>query len=250
MDNRRITVAELQESNATIVPVPKELGMAQGDMGRYQLGIKEYDAAGRATEFAISLSMDDPKWGPRIQTAAILKQSPQWKAAAFPYIIYAVMYAENLGLDVMAGDVFDVGGRLATSNKAKIKRALASGNIEGIETTTVELDAPGPDKCVAKKDLECTVTVHVKGWKHPIVRRARLSRWYKGSNPNWRDNPEHMLEMNTTAHACEYVVPGGTEGDEAPPPVWQTATAATMENDLVPALKASILQVNQLKGKP
>jgi hypothetical protein len=243
-------MAELQESNATIVPVPKELGLAQGDLGRYQLGIKEYDAAGRATEFAISLSMDDPKWGPRIQTAAILKQSPQWKAAAFPYIIYAVMYAENLGLDVMAGDVFDVGGRLATSNKAKIKRALASGNIEGIETSMVELDSPMTDtKCVAKKDLECTVTVHVKGWKHPIVRRARLSRWYKGSNPNWRDNPEHMLEMNTTAHACEYVVPGGTEGDEAPPPVSVTSPEY-FANDLVPALQASIKQVNLSKGKP
>jgi hypothetical protein len=76
-----------------------------------------------------------------------------------------------------------------------------------------------PDGCIAKSDIECTVTIKVKGWDQPLVRTARLSRWYKKGNPNWVGNPEHMLELNTIAHAVEYIpgATGATEEDEAPP---------------------------------
>ena len=237
-------LAELEGNAAQIVPVPKELGLSQGDMGRYHLNIKEYDAAGRATDFAIAISMDDPKWGPRLQMAAILKQSTIWRGETFPTIIFAVMYAENLGLDIVAGDVYPLQGRIATTNKAKIKRALASGQIEGIEQSTVELPSTFVTKAGPKPDMECTVTIHIKGWKKPIVRKAKLSRWYKEVNPNWRDNPEHMLELNTTAHACEYVTPGGTEGDELPGPLpLPLGGLGTPDADITAKLRESLYKL-------
>lgn len=186
--------------------------------GEYILDIKEFDAGGKQTVLSVKMptSADFAKWS-LMQQVAMLKKGP-WKSSPIAEIAYGIVYADRLGLDIMKGDVFPTGeGRIGTSNKAKIKLALATGNIEGIETNTVEIDAPGPVGCASKKDLECTVTIHVKGWKSPIVRKSKLSRWYKAKNPNWVGNPEHMLELNTVAHACEYVNPGATEDDEAPP---------------------------------
>jgi hypothetical protein len=184
----------------------------------YSLKIRELDASGKATEIEVAVpdNGDFEKWS-LMQQVAMLKKGP-WKTSPINEIMFAIAYARSLNLDVMRGDVFPTGeGRIGTSNKAKIKLALATGNIEGIVTETVELPDKGPDGCAAKKDLECTVTIYVKGWKQPIVRKAKLSRWYKPRNPNWVGNPEHMLELNTVAHACEYVHPTATEDDEAPP---------------------------------
>jgi hypothetical protein len=97
--------------------------------------------------------------------------------------------------------------------------------VEGIQKETVALDAPFKRSGYEGKDLECTVTIHVKGWKVPIVHKARLSQWYMERNPNWVSRPEYMLELNTTAHACELVAPGGTESDEAPPPEYTISAA-------------------------
>jgi len=184
----------------------------------YSLKIRELDASGKATEIevAVPTSGDFDKWS-LMQQVAMLKKGP-WKNSPINEIMFAIAYARSLNLDVMRGDVFPTGeGRIGTSNKAKIKLALATGNIEGITTETVELPEAAPTGCASKKDLECTVTIYVKGWQKPIVRKAKLSRWYKPRNPNWVGNPEHMLELNTVAHACEYVHPTATEDDEAPP---------------------------------
>jgi hypothetical protein len=186
--------------------------------GQYDLKIRELDASGKATELSVPMptTSEFAKWT-LLQQVAMLKKGP-WKASPINEIMFAVAYANSLGLDVMRGDVFPTGeGRLGTSNKAKIKLALATGQIEGIETSMRELPEDAPAGCASKKDLECTVTIYVKGWQKPITRKAKLSRWFKASNPNWKGNPEHMLELNTVAHACEYVHPTATEDDEAPP---------------------------------
>lgn len=186
--------------------------------GQYDLKIRELDASGKATELSIPMPehSDFARWT-LMQQVAMLKKGP-WKTSPINEIMFAVAYAQSLGLDVMRGDVFPTGeGRLGTSNKAKIKLALATGQIQGIETSMRELPEDGPTGCASKKDLECTVIIYVKGWQKPIVRKAKLSRWFKASNPNWKGNPEHMLELNTVAHACEYVHPTATEDDEAPP---------------------------------
>jgi hypothetical protein len=187
--------------------------------GEYLITVKEFDAAGRATtiSFPMPETSDFALWSLK-QQVGMLKRGP-WSNSSLPDITWGLMYARQIGADAVKGDIFPTGaGRWGTSNKYKIRKALESGNIVGIETDIVELNVPiNLTNCPVKKDLECTATIWVKGWTKPIVRKARLSRWFKASNPNWQGNPEHMLELNTVAHACEYVTPGATEDDEQPP---------------------------------
>ena len=207
-------MAELEGTGTAIVP-------SKGD---FTLTVKDFDAAGRSTELSAPLptSGNFAEW--TLMQQIIMLKRGQWKACSVPDILWGLAYAKNIGADAMKGELFPTGeGRWGTSNKFKIKQALATGNVKGIEVkmrdTGEKIELPG---CVQKTDLECTATVTVDGWEKPITRVARLSRWYKKTNPNWQGNPEHMLELNTVAHACEYVAPGGTEEDEAPP----LATAA------------------------
>jgi hypothetical protein len=181
--------------------------------------IKDFDAAGKSTSLSCPLPTDIAfdKWT-TLQKMVMLKRG-MWKACSIPDILWGVSYAHDIGADPMRGELFPTGdGRWGTSNKYKIKQALRTGKIKGISVdirdTGEKVDLPG---CVQKTDLECTVTVDVDGWAKPIIRKSRLSRWYKSGNPNWKGNPEHMLELNTVAHALEYVEPVATEDDEAPP---------------------------------
>jgi hypothetical protein len=198
-----------QQTTTALVPVKDS----------FTLTVKDYDPAGKATELSAPLpSTGDFNQWTLVQQVVMLKKGA-FKNAPVPEVVFAIAYARQLGLDVMMGDVFSTGeGRIGTSNKAKIKMALRTGNIEGVETEMRDTGEPiSLTGCVQKTDLECTVTIHVKGWKKPIIRKARLSRWFKAKNPNWQGNPEHMLELNTVAHAMEYVNPTATESDEAPP---------------------------------
>lgn len=199
-----------QASGTAIVPVD----------GEYMVTVKEFDAAGKSTAISFPLPETSTfmEWSMK-QQVGMLKRG-MWAAVSIPDILWGLTYAKQIGADAIKGDIFPTGqGRWGTSNKYKIRKALETGNILGIETAIVELDSPITlEKCSVKKDLECTATIYVRGWTKPIVRKAKLSRWYKASNPNWAGNPEHMLELNTVAHACEYVTPGATEDDEAPPP--------------------------------
>lgn len=198
-----------QQSSTAIVPVA----------GEYLIKVKEFDAAGKGNELSVAMpnSVDFRQWS--VMQQALMLKKGSWQGSAIPEIVYAIAYANNLGLDILQGDVYSTGsGRIATSNKAKIKLALKTGNIEGIEAVIRETDKPIALKdCSLKNDLECTVTVHVKGWKTPIVRKALLSQWFNARNPNWASRPHHMLELNTVAHAVEYVNPTETGDDEAPP---------------------------------
>jgi hypothetical protein len=214
-----------QESNVTaLVPAPE-----------YMITVKDFDAAGAKTELSMSLpeSTNFAEWTAR-QQIVMLKKG-MWSAISVPDIIIGLVYARSIDADPLKGDIFPTGvGRWGTSNKYKIRKANETGNIVGIQVEMKDLKTPiSLDKCVQKTDLECTVKISVKGWVQPIVRTARLSRWYKGSNPNWQGNPEHMLELNTIAHACEFVpgTPIATEDDEAPPtpPLQDLAQAAVAQ---------------------
>lgn len=189
---------------------------------KMEIVVKDYDAAGTSSTFR-ALVPNSSRWAEwsLMQQAVMLKKGP-WSKAPMHEIMFGIVYAANMGLDIMRGDVFSTGeGRIGISNKAKIKMAQATGNIEGIQVEMKDLPTEkiSLDGVKRTTDLECTVTIHVKGWKVPIIRTARLSQWFNKKNPNWQGRPEHMLELNTVAHACEYV-PGATlatEDDEAPP---------------------------------
>jgi len=231
-------VAQLDEQVAI---VPQKGSIIVPSTGQvFTVSVKEYDAAGKMTELLCELpaTPEFAKWS-LMQQVVMLKRGT-WQALSVPEIIWGLTYANRIGADVVMGDLYPTGnGRWGTSNKYKIKQALATGRITSIETSIVDtklaIDLP---KCIQKTDLECTATIGVKGFDKPIVRKARLSRWFKVQNPNWVGNPEHMLELNTVAHACEYVVPGPTEADEQPP---APAETSSNEGDLEGLLKASLV---------
>lgn len=199
----------------TIVAPPK--------LDDYSITVREFDPMGRETQWAVAAPTGpDFKTWTLMQQVAMLKKGT-WQKYPITDILFAIAYAHNLSVesganvDIMQGDVYSTGdGRIATSNKCKIKMALATGKIDSIESTLVELAGPAPAGCIAEHDLECTVVLGVKGFSKPIVNKSRLSRWFKKNNPNWVGNPEHMLKLNTLAHACELVHPTATEADELP----------------------------------
>lgn len=211
-------MAERESLTALIPADPIGYPETPARSSSYQIVVKDMSATGKVQEMSFPLpsSADFQVWSIE-QQVGMLKRG-MWNKLSIPDILWGLAYAHHIGADPMIGDIFPTGeGRWGTSNKYKIRRALETGRIEGIETDIVDLGTElRLEKCIQKTDLECIVTVTVKGFTKPIVRKAKLSRWYKANNPNWQGNPEHMLELNTVAHALEYVIPGATEDDETP----------------------------------
>jgi hypothetical protein len=214
------SVSQAKQAPAPSPQPPKQAVLADVlDMTQYKLTVKEFDAAANKVELSCPLpdSTEFAEWS--IMQQVIMLKKGMWKSCTIPDILWGLAYARRIGADVMLGELFPSGeGRWGTSNKFKIKEALKTGKIKGfsvdIRDTGEKIELSG---CIQKTDLECTVSLDVDGFTKPVVRKARLSRWFMGTNPNWKGRPEHMLELNTFAHACEYIVPGGTEPDEAPP---------------------------------
>src|SRR4029077_8261106 len=100
-------------------------------------------------------------------------------------------------LDILQGDIYPIEGRMAVSDKAKIKYALAQGIFSNAPSIVTE---EGPQVVIPWEtrrgkgeyrgpDLKTTVRLAVKGWSEPIVYTTELKSWFKGANPNWVSNP-------------------------------------------------------------
>lgn len=220
-------MADLQDSNkAEIVPVPPNgsLGeLTQGDFGRYTIKVRDVDAAGKFSDFGVALPTTE-KWQMVMIRAALLKRTT-WKSFDMPTIIHAVMYSDQMGLDIMAGDVYmATEGRLSTTAGAKIRHAMSGDKIMGYSVEFTEgapkkfkYTARGAGEEVVIPDYGVKVTVKVRGWDAPVVYETSLSEWFEGRNPNWRMRPKYMLRRNALSKALEEVAPMGVEADEAPP---------------------------------
>lgn len=220
-------MADLQEqSKAEIMPAPARDSMvqvAQGDMGRYTIRIREMDAAGHASDFMVAVPMDET-WQKRMLLAAILKRTT-WKNFEMPVIFHAILYAENMGLDIAAGDVYQASeGRLSTTAGAKIRHGMSTGRIQGYTVditdgpvTKFPYQTKGTNQVFESPNYHAKVTVTVKDWAAPMVYETDLSEWFEGRNPNWRQRTKYMLRRNALGKAFEEVAPMGVEGDEAPP---------------------------------
>lgn len=216
-------MAEMEGTSA-IIPAASALGpRAQGDLGVYSINIADYSPSGKKEEFAVALP-NDAKWGNVMLRAAILKRTT-WKQFEIPVILHAIIYADSMGLDIMAGDVYQAEeGRLSTTAGAKIRHAMSGDRIEGysVEITegpeiTLEYTQRNETKVWKGKDLKAKVTVDVRGWKAPVVYNTTLGEWFVGRNPNWRTRPAYMLRRNALSKALEEVAPMGVDVDEAPP---------------------------------
>lgn len=219
-------------STASIQPVHQAFGVAvepQTPETGYTIAIRRFDAAGQAKPLVVHIpenaSLASIKENPLLLAAVLKDGDPVWANCEPGFVLVAVLHANSLGLDILQGDIYPIEGRMAVSDKAKIKYALNSGlfsnapEIDTLEGPAVKIpwetrrgkgEYFGPD-------LTTTVKLHVKNWALPVVYTAKLAAWFKGANPNWVSNPRAMLEMRCYAKACERVCPVGTQPEEAPP---------------------------------
>ncbi len=204
-----------QESNTAIVPIE----------GEYQIQISEFSPSGQKSNFMIPVPNHISSQEASVMLRAGILKKTAWKNFDFPTILHAVIYADRMGLDIMAGDVYSAdGGRLATTAGAKIRHAMATGRIEGYEVEISDGDAieipwktSNSSGVFKGSNLKARVTVHVKGWVKPVVYETTLAEWFVGGNPNWKSRPSYMLRRNALSKALEEVAPMGVEADEAPP---------------------------------
>jgi len=196
-----------EEGTTAIVP-------AKTGAAGYTMSVVEYDAAGKSSTLTVPIpdgSLGFKQWN-ILARAAVLKQTT-WGKFTVPQIILATMFADKLGLDIELGDVYSTDGRPAVSAEGRMKLAMKTGLVQGIKTEFRDTGEPIQlQGCVLKTDLECTVTITVKGWAEPARRTARLSRWFK-KTPAWMERPEHQLELNTIGHLCRLIAPIGDPAD-------------------------------------
>lgn len=209
-------------SNTAIVPVAET-------KGGYDITIKRFSASGAVNPLVVHIPEDAKlatiRDNPLLLAAVLKDGDPIWAQMEPGFVLVAVLHANSLGLDILQGDIYPIEGRLAVSDKAKIRYALQSGLFrDAPEITTVEgsrISIPWETKrekgVFEGPDLTTTVKLHIRGWSQPVVYTASLRTWFKGSNPNWRTNPAGMLELRAYAKACERVCPVGVQPDEAPP---------------------------------
>jgi hypothetical protein len=218
-------MAEISTAPAPVTTVTAKPAVEIVPLSSIPLKVRELNALGQAVEYSIALPQTTSYADLTVDQKIWLLKSGSMNKSTIPMIYSVILYAEGLmrktgaDIDVLQGDVYATGeGRIALSNKAKIKIANATGRIVGVEWEIHETGEPIElEGCTLSSDLECVVKLYVKGWEKPIINIQRLSEWYMKSNPNWRIRPEHMLRLNTYAHACEFVFPTTTEDDEAPP---------------------------------
>jgi hypothetical protein len=243
-----------QEKLVEAAPAPIELATAS-------MTVTDMDAMGRKTQYTVTLPTTCNYAELSLPQKIWLLKAGRFSKLPVPLIACAIVYAAQLreqtgaNIDELQGDLYCVQNGMGEvtfnlTNKAKIKIANATGRIKGftivthvLEDTPVELD-----DCIEDHELECTVTLEVEGLSKPIVKVQRLSEWFAPKNPNWRERPRHMLELNTYAHACEFVSPIETGEDEVPNVTPINAPRVGSNDELVSQLTESVELAKQRPG--
>jgi hypothetical protein len=215
-----------QENNTSLVPAE---GIA--------LKVREFNASGGKNEYAMSLPKEGP-WLERQLKALCLKAGPM-ADQNMGNILCAIMYAEEMGLSVILGDLYFVNGRIATTADAKIRHALGSGLVAGYdvqmtkgEKISIPYEVKGKSQTWQGDDLHCKITVKVKGWESPVIYEADLRDWFNGANAAWREHTAFMFRKNCLSKALSEVAPLGVDADEIP----ADAKTPALPDDLLKAL--------------
>lgn len=182
------------------------------------LKVREYDGTAK-NDFQMTLPQEGP-WLDRQLKAMCLKAGPM-KEQTMGNILCAIMYAEEMGLSVILGDLYFVNNRIATTADAKIRHALGSGLVAGyhvdiqkLETISLSYSVKGETKQWRGPNLHAVVTVNVKGWEKPVVYEADLADWFNGANAAWREHTAFMFRKNCLSKALSEVAPLGVDADE------------------------------------
>jgi hypothetical protein len=161
--------------------------------------------------------------------AALHEFDPGWRSYDFGLTLMAVLYAQKAGLNIVAGEVYVVDGRIATDSDAKIntgRRMFPDSRVK-VETTPgpiIEIPWETQKTKGIYKDVNwhCKVTLYANAEDQArdlplVVYETDLSEWYKGANANWRARPRYALEKNALGKAYERIAPVGCDTDEKPP---------------------------------
>jgi hypothetical protein len=185
------------------------------------LKVREFSASGGKNEYQMSLPQEGP-WLDRQLKAMCLKAGPMAEQN-MGNILCAIMYAEEMGLSVILGDLYFVNGRIATTADAKIRHALGSGlvagynvQIEKLSTISIPYTLKGQKETWTGPDLHAVVTIEVKGWAKPVVYEADLKDWFNGANAAWREHTAFMFRKNCLSKALSEVAPLGVDAEETP----------------------------------
>jgi hypothetical protein len=215
--------------------------------GEYMIELSEFTSAGKKNTFMVPVPNNLTSQEASVMLRSAVLKRTTWKNFDFPTVLHAVIYADRMGLDIMAGDVYMAEeGRMSTTAGAKIRHAMGTGIIGGYtveitegETLEIPYQLKGESKVYKGPELRCKVTVEVKGWKTPVIYECLLSEWFTGRNPNWRTRPKYMLRMNALGKALSEVAPMGVEADEAPPvePVINPNITAALASAVTEATK-------------
>lgn len=236
-----LSTSAIQASDKpTLQPVHEAFGQLvepQTPQTGYTISIRRFSASGDAKPLVAHIpenaGPDIIRANPVLLAAVLKDGDPVWQQCEPGFVLVAALQAASLGLDLLQGDIYPIEGRLAVSDKAKIKYTLQQGiftdapeivTVEGAEVVLPWETRRGKGE-YRGPDLTTTVKLHVRGWAAPVVYTARLRSWFKGANPNWVSNPHAMLELRAYAKACERVCPVGTQPEEAPPLTSMPATS-------------------------
>lgn len=201
--------------------------------GEYVLSIKEFDAAGKSSALAVPVPSNMTVQNMSVMLMAAILKNTTWKMHTLATILLAIAYADHMGLDILAGDIYIAAeGRLSTTAGAKIRHAMSTGKIKGYtvditDGTQITIKNKQGQEVYKGPNLQAKVSVTVDGWQSPVVYCTTLAEWFVAHNPNWVTRPAYMLRRNALSKALEEVAPMGIEADEAPPEI--TATLPTVK---------------------
>src|SRR6266404_9136493 len=80
-----------------------------------QLVVSEFTALGAKATYSMAIPDNITAREASVKLRTFLLKQNQMKDASLAQVLHAVLYADNMGLDIMAGDVYIVAGRIATT---------------------------------------------------------------------------------------------------------------------------------------
>jgi len=205
---------------------PSAPAMSAMRAGSITVGVREIMGNGQAREFAIpvnftNLAKPDGSWESVLTRAAFLAIGPM-SGVPFGSVVCAVMYADSLGLDVMAKDVYTVDGKLSVSAEGKIKFADQSGLIEWRRiklSREGNISLPYTEKQQSKtwvgKNLKAVVTVKLRSDPEPQVMEWELADFFSGSTA-WRTDTVSMFSKRALGKTLGILVPTGVDAEDIP----------------------------------
>jgi hypothetical protein len=192
-----------------------------------------------------------------LQEAYLLSTQKAWAGQSLPYLVNVSLQARARGLDIWKGELYQVDGKLATDDAAKINHARRAGKIEFVKigeftkgahpvTGAVEVKLV-PSGTLPNGYIE--VTMKHKDESEPQFYRAWLSEWYNPKNANWAARPLDALERKALARISNRMFPLGEDSEDFSPVIELPGAqqAVVLETQLRASLQKAAGETSELE---